>query len=184
VNFDGYKAPSFLQAKGAKEVGVELTTMSKTFSMPGWRIGYCSGHREMIRALSDIKGYYDYGIFQAVQIASIIALRQCGAYKKYISDIYQRRRDVLVDSLNRHGWTVEKPRASMFIWAPIPEPFRKQGSVKIALKLLEEANVACFPGAGFGEEGDGHLRIALVENEERLRQAVRQMSKVLRVNHG
>ncbi|MFH1022713.1 MAG: aminotransferase class I/II-fold pyridoxal phosphate-dependent enzyme [Planctomycetota bacterium] len=181
INFDGYKSPSFLQARGARDVGVELTTMSKTFSMPGWRIGYCSGNREMIRALSDIKSYYDYGIFQAIQISAIVALRRCEPYKRVISGVYQRRRDVLIDGLNRIGWKVEKSRASMFVWVPIPEPHRKAGSVAVAMKMLDEAHVAVFPGLGFGEEGEGHIRIALVENEERLRQAVRQIKKVFPV---
>lgn len=180
IVFDGYKAPSFLQVKGAKDVGVEFNSMSKTFNMAGWRLGFCVGNREIIEALTRVKGYYDYGIFQPVQIASIIALRHCQEYAEQQAKIYQNRRDVLCDSLNRIGWNVEKPRASMFVWAPIPERFRPMGSYEFALKLINEACVAAAPGSAFGENGEGYLRLAIVENELRLKQAVRQIDRALR----
>src|SRR5262249_36287687 len=149
-----------------KEVGVETTTMSKGFNMAGWRVGFCAGNAEMIRALATIKGYYDYGIFQAIQIAAIIALRQGEEAVTKQSAEYQQRRDVLVDGLHRIGWEVEKPRAGMFVWARYPEEWRKRmGSIEFSMKLLEEAEVAVSPGRGFGEAGEGYLRLALVENE-------------------
>jgi alanine-synthesizing transaminase len=181
VCFEGYQAPSFLAVKGANEVGCEFTTMSKGYNMAGWRVGFAAGHREMVRALKAIKGYYDYGLFQAVQIAAIIALRYGEEARLAQVAAYQARRDVLVEGLNRHGWQVVPPRAGMFVWALIPEPWRTQiGSIEFAMKLLEEAGVAVSPGRGFGETGEGYLRLALVENEQRLRQAVRQISRVLK----
>src|SRR5713101_1893674 len=181
VCFDGYRAPSFLSVPGAKEVGVETSTMSKGYNMAGWRIGFCAGNAEMIRALATIKGYYDYGIFQPIQIAAIMALRHCEDLVDRQAGEYQRRRDVLVEGLQRIGWEVEKPRASMFVWARYPEEWRQQmGSIDFAMKLLEEAEVAVSPGRGFGEAGEGYLRLALVENEHRLRQAVRQIGRCLR----
>jgi alanine-synthesizing transaminase len=181
IAFDGYQPPSFLAAPGAAEVGVEFTTMSKGYNMAGWRIGFCAGNAEMIRALATIKGYYDYGIFQAIQIAAIIALRhgEEGVARQALE--YQQRRDVLVDGLRRIGWEAELPRAGMFVWARYPEEWRqKMGSIDFAMKLLEEAEVAVSPGRGFGEAGEGYLRLALVENEHRLRQAVRQIARSLR----
>jgi alanine-synthesizing transaminase len=181
VCFDGYRAPSFLSVPGAKEVGVETTTMSKGYNMAGWRLGFCAGNAEMIRALATIKGYYDYGIFQAIQIAGIIALRHCEDLVDRQAREYQRRRDVLVDGLARIGWEVERPRATMFVWAKYPAEWRERmGSIDFAMKLLEEAEVAVSPGRGFGEAGEGYLRLALVENEHRLRQAVRQIARCLR----
>jgi alanine-synthesizing transaminase len=181
VCFDGYQAPSFLSVPGAKDVGVETTTMSKGYNMAGWRVGFCAGNAEMVRALATIKGYYDYGIFQAVQIAAIIALRHCDELVERQAREYQARRDVLVDGLRRIGWEVESPRASMFVWARYPEEWRQRlGSIDFAMKLLEEAEVAVSPGRGFGELGEGYLRLALVENEHRLRQAVRQIGRCLR----
>ncbi|MGR3309137.1 MAG: aminotransferase class I/II-fold pyridoxal phosphate-dependent enzyme [Candidatus Brocadiales bacterium] len=180
ILFDGYKAPSFLQVKGAKEVGVEFNSMSKTFNMAGWRLGFCVGNKEIVEALIKVKGYYDYGIFQPVQIASIIALRHCQEYAERQAKIYQGRRNVLCDSLNRIGWNVEKPRASMFVWVPIPEKFRSMGSYEFALELMNEAEVSVAPGSAFGENGEGYLRLALVENELRLKQAVRQIDRALR----
>ena len=178
--FDGYRAPSFLAAPGAKDVGVEFTSMSKSYSMAGWRIGFCAGNREMVRALGTIKGYYDYGIFQAIQIAAIIAMRHGDeAIDKLIAE-YQFRRDALVDGLNRGGWDIEKPKAGMFVWAPIPEPFAAEGSIPFSMRLLEEAGVAVSPGGGFGPDGEGFLRLAIVENAQRLRQAVREVVKVTR----
>lgn len=180
IGFDGYVPPSFLSTPGAKEIGVEFTTMSKAYSMAGWRIGFCSGNAEMVRALGTIKGYYDYGIFQAVQIAAIIAMRHGDQAIDALTAEYQTRRDALCDGLNRIGWNVEKPRAGMFVWAPIPEAWSHMGSIPFAMKLIGEAGVAVSPGRGFGEEGEGHLRLAIVENAQRLRQAVRQIDRCLR----
>jgi alanine-synthesizing transaminase len=181
VCFDGYRAPSFLSVPGAKEVGVETTTMSKGYNMAGWRLGFCAGNSEMIRALATIKGYYDYGIFQPIQIAGIIALRQGDEQVERQAAEYQLRRDVLVDGLQRIGWEVTPPKASMFVWARYPLAWRERmGSIDFAMKLIEEAEVAVSPGRGFGEAGEGYLRLALVENEHRLRQAVRQMARCLR----
>jgi len=179
--FDGYEPPSFLQAKYGKQVGVEFTTMSKAYNMAGWRIGYCVGNRHAVAALSRVKAYYDYGIFQPVQIASIIALRACRAEAAEQSARYQARRDVLCDGLERAGWDVERPKATMFCWVKIPEQYRRMGSVKFAFELMEKALVAAAPGAGFGPEGEGFLRLALVENEKRLRQAVRQIRRAFPV---
>jgi alanine-synthesizing transaminase len=178
VAFDGYHPPSFLAAPGAKDVGVEFTTMSKGYNMAGWRVGFCAGNADMIRGLGTIKGYYDYGMFQAIQIAAIVALRETEASVERQSEIYQRRRDVLVNGLRRLGWKVEPPKAGMFVWAQVPDPFRSSMStMDFAMKLLEEGNVAVSPGSGFGAAGEGYLRMSLVENEQRLRQAVRQISK-------
>jgi alanine-synthesizing transaminase len=181
VCFEGYEAPSFLSVPGGKDVGVEFTTMSKGYNMAGWRLGFCCGNREMVRALATIKGYYDYGIYTPIQIAGIIALRHCEDAVERQRLVYQKRRDVLCDGLNRIGWQVEKPKASMFLWARMPEPWRSQmGSIDFAMKLIEEAEVAVSPGRGFGPAGEGYLRLALVENEKRLRQAVRQIGRCLR----
>jgi alanine-synthesizing transaminase len=181
VCFDGYQAPSFLSVPGAKEVGVETTTMSKGYNMAGWRVGFCAGNAEMVRALATIKGYYDYGIFQAVQIAAIVALRHCEELVAKQSAEYERRRDVLVDGLRRAGWTMDTPRGGMFVWARYPDEWRQRmGSIDFSMKLLEEAEVAVSPGRGFGEAGEGYLRLALVENEYRLRQAIRQIGRCLR----
>jgi alanine-synthesizing transaminase len=170
-----------LSVPGAKDVGVETTTMSKGYNMAGWRLGFCAGNSEMIRALATIKGYYDYGIFQAVQVAGIVALRTGDELVRRQALEYQRRRDVLVEGLWRIGWQVESPRASMFVWARYPEEWqRKMGSIDFSMKLLEDAEVAVSPGRGFGELGEGYLRLALVENEQRLRQAVRQIARCLR----
>jgi len=180
ICFDGYTAPSFLATPGAIDVGVEFTTMSKGYSMAGWRLGFCAGNPEMVRALATIKGYYDYGIFQAIQIAAIVAMRHCDAAVEDVSREYQLRRDALCDGLQRLGWQIDPPRASMFVWARIPEPWAGEGSMAFAMKLLEEAGVAVSPGAGFGPEGEGYLRLAIVENSQRLRQAVRQIGRCLK----
>ncbi len=180
VGFDGYQPPSFLSVPGAVDVGVETTTMSKGYNMAGWRVGFCAGNAEMIRALATIKGYYDYGIFQAVQIAAIIALRQGEEAVAKQAAEYQMRRDVLVDGLRRIGWTMERPRAGMFVWARYPEKWQPMGSIDFSMKLMEEADVAVSPGRGFGDAGEGYLRLALVENEHRLRQAVRQIARCLK----
>jgi alanine-synthesizing transaminase len=181
VCYDDYRAPSFLSVPGAKDVGVETTTMSKGYNMAGWRVGFCAGNAEMVRALATIKGYYDYGIFQPIQVAAIIALRHCEDLVERQAAEYQRRRDVLVEGLQRIGWDVERPRASMFVWAQYPLEWRQRlGSIDFSMKLLEEAEVAVSPGRGFGEAGEGFLRLALVENEHRLRQAIRQIGRCLR----
>jgi alanine-synthesizing transaminase len=181
VCFDGYRAPSFLGVPGARDVGVETTTMSKGYNMAGWRLGFCAGNAEMIRALATIKGYYDYGIFQAIQIAAILALRHGDEQVERQAAVYQARRDVLVEGLRRIGWEVESPRASMFVWARYPEEWRQRlGSIEFSMKLLEEAEVAVSPGGGFGPLGEGYLRLALVENEQRLRHAVRGIARCLR----
>ncbi len=177
--FDGYKAPSFLQAKGAKDVGVEFTSLSKTYSMPGWRMGFCAGNRELVRALTRIKSYLDYGIFQPIQIASTVALNGPQDCIKDTVEVYRQRRDCLIDGLDRIGWHVEPPKATMFVWAQIPEEFRKMGSVEFSKLLLNEAHVAVSPGLGFGSYGDDYVRIALIENEQRTKQAIRGIRRVL-----
>jgi len=178
--FDGYKAPSFLSAKGAKDVGVEFITMSKPYNMAGFRIGFVAGNKEMINYLATIKGYYDYGIFQAIQIAGIIALRHCDNEIIAQNERYRSRRDVLCQGLDRIGWKVDKPRASMFVWARVPEEHLKgKGTIDYAMDLMEHAEVAIAPGRAFGENGEGYMRIALVENEQRLRQAVRNISRFI-----
>ena len=178
--FDGYKAPSILQVEGAAEVAVEIFSMSKSYNMAGWRVGFCLGNRRMIAALARIKSYLDYGVFQPIQIASIIALRECEEDTRKICAVYQKRRDVLVTGLRRAGWLVEPPRGSMFVWARIPEPFRSMGSLEFSKLLLEQALVAVSPGIGFGPMGEGHVRFALVENEHRIRQATRSIGQFLK----
>jgi alanine-synthesizing transaminase len=180
VAFDGYKPPSFLAAAGATDVGVEFTTMSKGYNMAGWRVGFCAGNADMIRALGTIKAYYDYGLFTPIQIAAIVALRHTEAAVENQSACYQCRRDTLCSGLQRLGWNVSPPRAGMFIWTKIPDPWAGQmDSICFATMLLQEANVAVSPGAGFGPAGEGFLRLSLVENENRLRQAVRQIGRCL-----
>ncbi len=180
VAFDGYHPPSFLASPGAAEVGVEFTTMSKGYNMAGWRIGFCSGNAEMISALATIKGYYDYGMFQAVQIAAIVALRHTDAAVEQQSRIYKGRRDTLCDALTRIGWKCDPPKAGMFLWQAIPEPWRsRMSTMDFAMMLLDKGNVAVSPGSGFGPAGEGFLRMSLVENEQRLRQAVRQIRQCL-----
>ncbi len=179
ITFDGYKAPSFLEVPGAKDVGVEFGSFSKSYNMAGWRMGYCVGNSEIIAGLSKIKGYFDYGIFSAIQIAGIIALRDCDDTIQEQIELYQARRDTLCSGLERIGWNIEKPGGGMFVWAKIPEPYGKMGSMQFAIEMMNRANVAVAPGVGFSEEGEGFLRLALVENEERLRQAVRQMRKAM-----
>jgi alanine-synthesizing transaminase len=171
--FDGYKAPSFLEVPGAKEVGVEIFSLSKSYNMPGWRVGFVCGNAKMVHALGRIKSYLDYGAFQPIQIAAIIALEGEQGCVEDIVELHRKRRDVLVDGLNKIGWTVEKPRGTMFVWAPIPEEFRSMGSLEFSKLLIQECKVAVSPGIGFGEYGDGHVRFALVENEQRIRQALR-----------
>jgi alanine-synthesizing transaminase len=180
LGFDGYKPPSILQVEGAKDVAVEIFSLSKSFNMAGWRVGFCLGNPKMIAALARIKSYLDYGVFQPVQIASIIALRECEEDTKKICAVYQKRRDVLVNGLNRAGWPVESPRGSMFLWAAIPERYRAIGSLEFAKLVLEKAAVAVSPGSGFGPLGEGHVRFALVENEQRIRQATRAIGQFLK----
>jgi alanine-synthesizing transaminase len=179
IVFDGYKAPSFLATPGAKEVGVEIFTLSKSYNMPGWRVGFVCGNKEMVQALTHLKGYLDYGMFQPIQIASIIALNSDDTVVSEISELYKVRRDALVDGMNRIGWHVEKPKATMFVWAKIPDKFQGMGSIEFSKLLLKEAKVAVSPGIGFGREGDGHVRFALVENEHRTRQAIRGIKGVI-----
>ena len=181
--FDGYKAPSILSVKGAKDIAVEFITMSKPYNMAGFRIGFVAGNKEMINYLATIKGYYDYGIFQPIQIAGIIAMRQCDDFIEMQNKRYQARRDVVCDGLQRIGWEVEKPRASMFVWAKVPkEHLKGKGSLDYALDLAENADVVISPGRAFGERGEDYMRIALVENEQRLRQAIRNISRYVRKN--
>jgi alanine-synthesizing transaminase len=177
--FDGYTAPSFLQVEGAKDVGVEFFSLSKSYSMPGWRVGFAVGNERMINALSRIKSYFDYGVFQPIQIASIIALNECDAEVIDITRTYKERRDALCEGLYRYGWEVEKPKATMFVWAKIPEPFESMGSVEFSKLLLQEAKVATSPGIGFGEYGEGYIRFALIENEHRIKQAVKGIRNLL-----
>jgi alanine-synthesizing transaminase len=179
ICFDGYKAPSILQVEGAKEHAVEIFSMSKSYNMAGWRIGFCLGNPKMIKALARIKSYLDYGIFQPLQIAGIIALRQCEEDTHKICHVYEKRRDVLCEGLNRAGWPVTKPKGSMFLWAPIPERFRDIGSLEFSKLLLEKALTAVSPGIGFGPMGEGHVRFALIENHHRTRQAMRNVKKFL-----
>ena len=180
LGFDGYKPPSILQVEGAKDVAVEIFSLSKSYNMAGWRVGFCLGNPRMIAALARIKSYLDYGVFQPVQIASIIALRECEEDTKKICAVYQKRRDVLVHGLNRAGWPVESPRGSMFLWAAIPEKYRAIGSLEFCKLVLEKAAVAVSPGIGFGPLGEGHVRFALVENEQRIRQATRSIGLFLK----
>ncbi len=177
--FEQEVAPSFLQVNGAKDIGVEFFSLSKSYSMPGWRVGFCVGNAEIIAALTRIKSYLDYGIFQPIQIASIIALNSDQSCVKEIVETYRSRRDVLVDGLNRVGWPTDKPKATMFVWSKIPNEFIEMGSVEFSKFLIREAGVAVSPGRGFGEYGDDYVRFALVENEERTRQAIRGIRRVL-----
>jgi alanine-synthesizing transaminase len=180
IVFDGYKAPSVLEVPGAKDLAVEFFTLSKSYNMPGWRVGFMVGNPTLIAALARIKSYLDYGMFTPIQVAGITALegpQQCVAD---IVECYRSRRDVLCDGLNKAGWKVEKPKATMFVWAEIPEAFRKLGSIEFSKRLLSEAKVAVSPGIGFGEYGDTHVRFALIENEHRTRQAVRGIRQMIK----
>ena len=181
VCFDGYKAPSFLSAPGALEVGVETTSMSKSYNMAGWRIGFCCGNPEIVRALGTIKTYYDYSNFSPLQIGAIVAMRHLDRAVVEQAKVYQKRRDILCGGLERLGWPVVRPKASMFVWQRIPDPyFGRMSSFDFAMKLLGEADVVVSPGSAFGEAGEGYMRLALVEKEDRLRQAVRQIGKALK----
>jgi len=177
--FDGHKPPSLLQVPGAKELGIEFFSLSKSYNMPGWRVGFAVGNKEMVHALARIKSYLDYGIFQPVQIAAIQALNGPQDCVEEIRETYRRRRDALVNGLDRVGWKIKKPKGTMFVWAEIPEPCKKMGSVEFSKFLLQEAKVAVSPGIGFGEYGDPYVRFALIENEHRTRQAVRTIRRAL-----
>ncbi len=176
--FDGYKPPSIMQVKDAKKCCLEVYSLSKSYNMPGWRVGFCVGSPELVNALTRLKSYLDYGIFQPIQIASIIALNQCDSYVQVIKDLYQDRRDTVISGLNRLGWEVPSPKGTMFVWARIPEQYRHLGSMGFSQLLLEEAKVAVSPGIGFGDMGDQYIRIALCENEHRIRQAIRGLRKI------
>jgi alanine-synthesizing transaminase len=180
IVFDGYRAPSLLQVKGAKEVGVEFFSLSKSYNMAGWRVGFACGNAPMLAALARLKSYFDYGVFQPVQIASIIALNEDQRSVHETAEVYRKRRDVLIHGLKRIGWEIEKPKGTMFVWAGIPKPFKKMGSIEFSKHLLTEGGVAVSPGIGFGEYGEGFVRFALVENEARIRQAVQGIKKVLK----
>lgn len=180
ITFDGYQAPSILQVPGAKDIAVEFFSLSKSYNMPGWRIGFMCGNPTLVAALSRIKSYLDYGTFTPIQVAAIAALEGSQECVREITAQYQSRRDVLCDGLNRCGWPVEKPQATMFVWAPIPEPYRAMGSLEFSKKLLRDAKVAVSPGIGFGEYGDDHVRFALIENEHRSRQAVQGIRDMIR----
>jgi alanine-synthesizing transaminase len=179
LTFDGYKAPSFLQAKGARDVGVEFFSLSKSYSMPGWRVGFCVGNPEIIAALRRIKSYLDYGVFQPIQIASIIALEGDQSCVAEIRDTYRERRDALINALSRVGWEIPSPKGTMFVWAKIPQPHLHMGSVEFAKFLIREAKVAVSPGLGFGEYGDEFVRFALIENKMRINQAARGIKKIM-----
>ncbi len=176
--FDGYEPPSFLQIPGAKDIGVELFSLSKSYSMPGWRVGFCVGNPQIVAALRRIKSYLDYGVFQPIQIASIIALNGPYDCVEEIVNIYKERRDVLINGLRRVGWKVQKPKGTMFVWAKIPEPFKEMGSLEFSKMLIEKAKVAVSPGIGFGQYGDDSVRFALVENPHRIRQAIRGIRQI------
>ncbi|MBB16014.1 aminotransferase [Candidatus Poribacteria bacterium] len=179
IVFDGYQAPSLLQVKGARDVGIEFLSLSKSHNMAGWRCGFAVGNRDLINALAKIKGYYDYGIFAPIQIASIVALRIEEEIVKENACVYEERRNILVDGLNRIGWEVQKPKGTMFVWAAIPQEHNHLNSFDFAMKILNEAEVCVSPGAGFGHNGENYVRIALVENNDRIRQAVRQIRRAL-----
>jgi alanine-synthesizing transaminase len=179
ITFDGRVAPSMLEVPGAKDVAVEFGSFSKSYNMAGWRLGYCVGNTKMIGGLSAIKGYYDYGIFSAIQVAGIVAMRDCDDTIAEQVEVYQKRRDFLCDGLVKMGWEVEVPKSGMFLWVKIPEPYVHMGSIKFAIEMMHRANVALAPGAGFGIEGEGYLRLALVENEHRVSQALKQMKRAL-----
>jgi len=180
IVFDGYRAPSLLQVKGAKDVGVEFFSLSKSYNMPGWRVGFALGNAAMLAALSRLKSYFDYGVFQPIQIAAIIALNENQDCVRETVEIYRRRRDTLIHGLKRAGWEIEKPKGTMFVWAEVPKPFKRMGSVEFSKLLLREGLVAVSPGVGFGEYGEGFVRFALVENEARIKQAVKGIQKVLK----
>jgi alanine-synthesizing transaminase len=182
LTFDGYKAPSFLQVNGAKDVGVEFFSLSKSYNMPGWRVAFCVGNKDIVAALRRIKSYLDYGIFQPIQIASIIALNGSQDCVEKIRQTYKERRDTLITGLNRVGWKIKNPKGTMFVWGKIPDKFSKMGSVEFSKFLINEAKVAVSPGLGFGEYGDDYVRFALIENNLRINQAVRGIRNIMSHN--
>ena len=179
LGFDGYDPPSLLQVPGADEVAVEIYSMTKSFSMAGWRVGFMLGNAEVVGALARLKSYLDYGTFQPIQIAAIVAMNEAPDYPKEVNKVYLGRRDALIDGLARIGWNIEKPRGTMFVWAPLPEPYAEMGSLEFAKMLVQEGKVAVAPGVGFGPGGEGFVRFALVENEQRIHQAIRGIRKAL-----
>ncbi|HUY22561.1 MAG TPA: aminotransferase class I/II-fold pyridoxal phosphate-dependent enzyme [Acidimicrobiales bacterium] len=183
IAFDGYRPPSILQVPGAKDVAVELYSLTKSFSMAGWRVAFLVGNAEVVAALTKLKSYLDYGTFQPIQIAAIVAMNEAPDYPKWVNETYLARRDALCDGLNRIGWALTPPKGTMFVWAPIPEPYREMGSLEFASFLVSEAEVATSPGVGFGPGGDGHVRFALIENEQRIGQAVRNLRRTLTKLH-
>jgi alanine-synthesizing transaminase len=183
IAFDGYQPPSILQVPGAKDVAVELYSLTKSFSMAGWRVAFLVGNAEIVAALTKLKSYLDYGTFQPIQIAAIVAMNEVPDYPKWVNENYLARRDALCDGLNRIGWNLTPPKGTMFVWAPIPEPYREMGSLEFSSFLVSEAEVATSPGVGFGPGGDGHVRFALIENEQRIGQAVRNMRRTLTKLH-
>jgi alanine-synthesizing transaminase len=178
--FDGYVAPSILQVEGAREVAVEFFSMSKSYNMPGWRVGFCCGNSDLVAALGRIKSYLDYGMFTPIQVAAITALEGDQACVTEINAMYRSRRDTLCSGLNSAGWPVQPPRATMFVWAEIPPAYRAMGSLEFSKKLLQDAKVAVSPGVGFGEYGEGYVRFGLIENEHRTRQAVRSIRRMMK----
>ena len=183
ISFDGYRPPSILQVPGAKDVAVELYSLTKSFSMAGWRVAFMVGNAEIVAALTKLKSYLDYGTFQPIQIAAIVAMNEVPDYPKWVNENYLARRDALCDGLNRMGWSLTPPQGTMFVWAPIPEPYREMGSLEFSSFLVSEAEVATSPGVGFGPGGDGHVRFALIENEQRIGQAVRNLRRTLTKLH-
>jgi alanine-synthesizing transaminase len=179
LGFDGYEPPSLLQVPGARDVAVEIYSLTKSFSMAGWRVGFLLGNPDVVAALARLKSYLDYGTFQPIQIASIVAMNEAPEYPREVNAVYTRRRDTLVDGLDRIGWHIEKPRGTMFVWARLPEAYEDMGSLEFAKKLVQEAKVAVSPGVGFGPGGEGFVRFALVENEQRIGQAIRGIRKAL-----
>jgi alanine-synthesizing transaminase len=178
--YDGYRAPSILEVEGAKDIAVEFFSMSKSYNMPGWRVGFCVGNPELVGALARIKSYLDYGMFTPIQVAAIAALEGDQSCVAEINQLYKNRRDVLCDGLNAAGWPVQRPKATMFVWAEIPEFYKEMGSLEFSKKLLEEAKVAVSPGVGFGEGGEGYVRFGLIENEHRTRQAIRNIKRMIK----
>ena len=179
LGFDGYEPPSILQVPGAKDVAVELYTLTKSFSMAGWRMGFLVGNAEIVAALAKLKSYLDYGSFQPIQIAATVAMNEAPDFPKEVNAIYRGRRDALIDGLDRLGWHIDKPKGTMFVWAPIPEPYAEMTSIEFTTMCVQEGKVALSPGSGFGPGGEGYVRFALVENEKRIQQAMRQIRKGL-----
>jgi alanine-synthesizing transaminase len=179
LGYDGFQPPSILQAEGAKECAVELYSLTKSFSMAGWRVAFLAGNAEVVQALAKLKSYLDYGTFQPIQIAATVTMNEAVDVPREVQEVYQGRRDVLIDGLHRMGWDVPRPRGTMFAWAPIPEPYAEMGSVEFASMLVREAQVALSPGVGFGPGGEGYVRFALIENEQRTQQALRNLRRTL-----